>query len=1236
MFREACPDLITKAPFTMLTSANFGSSTASTMLGNPAAELLLRVRHPQHAGHVIRLRSSKCTIGSAAGCTLRLRAPGIRPLHAWILRSGASSVILCKTPDVLLNGRSVLEAVITAGDILKIGRIELEVLAAQPSKSPTSLPSPQPLPPSFAAAITRVDRARLKKVIDVARQLRSDAASERNRSQSRDADLEQLRSHVHTALTQLTQTQQLHTTEQQAWRTERETLRTNLQNLDNSLHEARTQNSLLRDQMIDAMRRADDAAQKLANFESSREHQSELARSQSNSLVEQAKKFAAQRLALQEQVDNYEQQLSQARCEAVAHSTQLSELVNSLRQQLEAALADKATAGDAAQSQLHQLQQSLALMQQQLTSRDEQISSLTAELHAAREQQAMAAIPAEISPLVTQPFASHTLHDDAEHREQIASLELQLAETSEQLATQSSRTSAAESQLEELRSLVQTLRDEIITAASRDQELSARLAESSSRSSLLETELSALEVQLEEARQVIAEFPPAVPEVPLGLACTLPASSVTSDSIADASELQALQDQLTELTETVSQLERQLESQLNARRLDREEAESRLDMLVAAHRDNDATKSAELEALRTELSQTHQSHAEEIAKLTERLLQAEAQAELLREKLSDTESQLAIVAAEQASLSLASASDSAAGDDADYQASTGDAIMMTAPVTANDLAAFRAAKLYAEQLEQENTIDSQDDESGEMHDYHSAEAIDQFHGLSSTWQFPTRQKTDPAEIAEQIERQSSSYSDWNKDAHHEPIINFEDHSDEVQPVAEQPANIVDDSQASYLDQRLSFNDIVNSDAPVPSTDDDVGPANEVAADNHEPVEDVSSVLARLMNSGVWKSEEGPTTHHDSAPPHHDDDGSTSEASRIDDRFASELPAEEFVKFQLPASDSRSLRAQFLGEAASESEAFDAEQTSDSSGNTMDLEAGGAIDDSHDLQQTGEDVAPPSAEYVHEREANDDLQADEPNENYSRDGHQSRPATTDSWRDRIAQLQQEDDDESAGLPPVHHSPLGETGLDRQASMMSSVMKSAPAATSGGDEDESIEDYMARLLKRVRGDGVADHGNTGSAKPTPTAAKASAAQPTAPVKPIEPMQPINADEFIPRCAAPEQTSDLAAMRELANSAARSAISSHAKKSGAKASSSRLNYTVLTGVTTVALFSWAVFQGSIYLVALAAAGLILTCILGGSAVIRSLDRLRLAPPTTKPNKVTDRLDQLSETVEIPPKNG
>jgi hypothetical protein len=123
--------------------------------------------------------------------------------------------------------------------------------------------------------------------------------------------------------------------------------------------------------------------------------------------------------------------------------------------------------------------------------------------------------------------------------------------------------------------------------------------------------------------------------------------------------------------------------------------------------------------------------------------------------------------------------------------------------------------------------------------------------------------------------------------------------------------------------------------------------------------------------------------------------------------------------------------------------------------------------------------------------------------------------------------------------------------------------------GEDEEESIDDYMAKLLQRVRGGG----------EPVPTAA-------TMPAKPVEesklPVEipyprPATGKEresvkLSPRAVAPETVADLSAMRELANFSAQHAIDrSHRQVLGRTAPTKLLLTLLALTATGLLLWKW-----------------------------------------------------------------
>ncbi len=107
----------------------------------------------------------------------------------------------------------------------------------------------------------------------------------------------------------------------------------------------------------------------------------------------------------------------------------------------------------------------------------------------------------------------------------------------------------------------------------------------------------------------------------------------------------------------------------------------------------------------------------------------------------------------------------------------------------------------------------------------------------------------------------------------------------------------------------------------------------------------------------------------------------------------------------------------------------------------------------------------------------------------------------------------------------------------------------------DGDESVEDYMRRLLARMRGVSESEVTLPGldqpkapaePARPSQVAADKSA-DASAIAEPISDAwtEPFDPDKYVPRGAAPEKNRDLNALRELANNSARSAIQVSARR-------------------------------------------------------------------------------------------
>jgi hypothetical protein len=230
-------------------------------------------------------------------------------------------------------------------------------------------------------------------------------------------------------------------------------------------------------------------------------------------------------------------------------------------------------------------------------------------------------------------------------------------------------------------------------------------------------------------------------------------------------------------------------------------------------------------------------------------------------------------------------------------------------------------------------------------------------------------------------------------------------------------------------------------------------------------------------------------------------------------------------------------------------------------------------------------------------------------------------------------------QSAPLTEIEHSsPLPATPLRTESSLP------GEAADTNAEHEETVEDYMARLLERMRGtpqtepsddtdeqvaDGRAEADETpyqamvdeeaedeeaadeDVVYPPQAAAQASPSDSPTEVEPedAEPT-PIAGEQYRPRKQAPESKSDLGALRELANSSARSAIDHHQQQQRMRKAFGRL---VIAGVALIGGVAFFFLQSLVGYLALTGTvvSVLLAVIWGCQAVGIALATLRLKQP-------------------------
>jgi hypothetical protein len=144
-------------------------------------------------------------------------------------------------------------------------------------------------------------------------------------------------------------------------------------------------------------------------------------------------------------------------------------------------------------------------------------------------------------------------------------------------------------------------------------------------------------------------------------------------------------------------------------------------------------------------------------------------------------------------------------------------------------------------------------------------------------------------------------------------------------------------------------------------------------------------------------------------------------------------------------------------------------------------------------------------------------------------------------------------EDAPYADSHHR---SASIEESPAAASPRETSEPAAGDGGDE--SVEEYMRRLLARMRGvsenevtlpgidreESPKPEARPRASRSEPLASMSMAAHDTEPVSETW-TEPFDPTKFVPRLAAPEKNRDIDALRELANTSARSAIHVSARR-------------------------------------------------------------------------------------------
>jgi hypothetical protein len=1084
------------------TQSNPTSPRSSRVLGRTDTPLTLLVRGGEHNGRTIRITSSKCTVGSARGCTFRLQAAGVRPVHCWILRGARTTLLQAWSADVQLNGAAVREAALRPGDRLQIGPIEFEVLTGSP---PEQFDCPAgPLAPSHLSLpqlpTTGEPRRRLEDRLSAAEEaLQRREAEVEVLHRSAQAQVDQHRDAFHLLRNECDQQQTQLAWEQSQWQSERAAF-------DAQLAQATTALEQQSRQAAEARKLAFDEAKQLADSLLESNHELRQLR---ETVQTQREEFQSRRLdlqsalaAVQAQADERQQQLATQRDDAARQSAGLIELVGQLRSEL-AAVSQQHTSA-LAERDLHHQTEWLGI--------EQRLESGAAEL--ARVRQELSQSHAQRDELETrvQTLTAQLRNREADHAAQcgeVAALQAQFAAEKGTLAELAAewegRCNLSGHTVDELQSKsaeeICRLRNEIIAMAEERDTLHDRIAN-------LDEQLSAHAAQH------------AAPSEQVG--ATQTPFAYEQDSLAQQIanwevRYEAREQELAEVREELREARATVAAERDSFQEQTAQWQTRVnEMEVLADRQSDL-HIAELQTVR---AATSAAEAERNRLQAERATLLEEQA-VLQGKCANLARQIARLESE-----LAAERESSSSDTADQGSMTMLIPRQTAELR-EDLTQLKTvqqqlAAAQADAQEKQLQLDALQQSLAAAEKAVEASAAEG--NSAEAWnEQRTKLASDLADRAAQVERLTA----------------------QCEQLQEQLAAL--QREAVQLREQLATR-----------SDDLQGERTELAALRQ-------SLTAEQERLAAWQqiaSDENATFAKQQTAAQHDCEAWE---SLLKDK---EESLERRALVLAEQSNELSLREADLNQQLAEVDAQLARLQA-TQGEPCQTAPDSCVASEPASEPANESVSESFADKREQPETKDSGDVDSILARLGEAGLLRSEPGAESFTEGLKE-------QTEGIEPAE-APLAENPDDEIRSTLTLPKQSGDGAA---EDDDSIESYMSQLLRRVRGEESFVHTTSVlSSISRPSEPPKSTVEPVAPPPPpVVDSKPVTPSEYLPRSQAPEQTVDVAAMRELANSAARMAISTHANKHTVKRAAGKLIIGAIASVVaSVALGFWALRSGS-----------------------------------------------------------
>ena len=96
----------------------------------------LSVRHPDASAQIVDVPvGKKVTIGSGPRCHVCIQQPTVRPLHCIIVRDHEGLSVRRWAENTLLNGRPFDQTVLSVGDVLSVGAVDVDIIDASSNRA---------------------------------------------------------------------------------------------------------------------------------------------------------------------------------------------------------------------------------------------------------------------------------------------------------------------------------------------------------------------------------------------------------------------------------------------------------------------------------------------------------------------------------------------------------------------------------------------------------------------------------------------------------------------------------------------------------------------------------------------------------------------------------------------------------------------------------------------------------------------------------------------------------------------------------------------------------------------------------------------------------------------------------------------------------------------------------------------------------------------------------------------